>query len=927
MADGGGVVLLTGACGFLGSQIARRLLVDTTCTVIALVHAEDGQTARQRTARGWWEWTDLADAIGQRVEPLAGDVSAPRLGLGDAEFDALARRVTHVVHTAADLRVDAPLDVLRRTNVDGTAHTLELARAAHDDHGLETFAHVSSAYVCGRRRGAIEEDSFTDAFGFSTAYEQSKFESEALVRAARSELPVSIFRPGMVVGDSRTGAVKTFNTFYAPLRLYLSGKLPFVPAARSLRLNIVPVDYVAEAVSRLTFDRRAAGLTFHLVAPTASLPTVGELLEAVRAWAAERLDLRLRRPPCVPLGVPYLPGSAPRGSALKALQVLRPYLADWRTFARNNVDYLVGPYQPAWRDFLPKLLEYAVGHSFLQRSERTIHEQVVYRLSSTRWPVIYHDIDARGTSTRSAREVRREMLAATAALRVLGVGPGDRVAIVGPNSSRYLTLDVAIGLVGATSVPLYTTSPPNEIDALVAASGARLLLIGAPAVLARWAELHISLPTVNFGRTPSPAQADGRILSWAEFLALGAGAGEQPPAPVTFSGLATLRYTSGTTGPPKGVAFDHANLRWMAETMAGLLPWQARTRPARYLSFLPMNHVVEGILATYSAYFLPAAVEIYFLEDFHALAPALRKARPSIFFSVPRVYEKVWQTLAEDRAGRWYLALPGGLRKNLLRLVLRQAVLRKAGFDHCSQVIVGSAAVPEALLESFRELGIEIHNAYGLTEAPLVTLNRPGANRLGTVGEPLPDTQLAIASDGEVLVRGPQVMRGYFGPDLEQPFVDGWLLTGDLGRLTAEGSLVIDGRKKEIIATSYGKKVQPARVETLLRQIPEVTEAMLVGEGRPYCAALLWTAAGESTESISLGVESVNSQLSHAEQIKRWTVLPDDLSIERGDLTPNLKLKRGAVARRFGGVVQRLYEHREPAGTHQDSPVGAAVAR
>jgi long-chain acyl-CoA synthetase len=178
---------------------------------------------------------------------------------------------------------------------------------------------------------------------------------------------------------------------------------------------------------------------------------------------------------------------------------------------------------------------------------------------------------------------------------------------------------------------------------------------------------------------------------------------------------------------------------------------------------------------------------------------------------------------------------------------------------------------------------------------------------LGTVGQPLPESQLAIGDDGEVLVRGPQVTPGYDGADLEQPFRDGWLLTGDLGSLTADGSLVIEGRKKELIATSYGKKVQIARVEGLLRQIPNVTEALLIGEAQPYCAALLWTADGERTAALAEGIERVNSQLAHAEQIKRWAVLADDLSIERGDLTPNLKLKRGAVASRFAQEIEALY--------------------
>jgi long-chain acyl-CoA synthetase len=248
------------------------------------------------------------------------------------------------------------------------------------------------------------------------------------------------------------------------------------------------------------------------------------------------------------------------------------------------------------------------------------------------------------------------------------------------------------------------------------------------------------------------------------------------------------------------------------------------------------------------------------------------------------------------------------LFKGLLRWTGRRGVLVRAGLDRSVQLMVGSAAVSEHLLRSFQELGIEIHNAYGLTEAPLVTLNRAGSNQLGTVRQPLPETKIAIAADGEVLVQGPQVTSGYAGEGVDQPLRDGWLLTGDLGHRTEVGDLVIEGRRKEIIATSYGKKIQTARVEELLRQIPGVAEAMVVGEARPFCTALLWTdAEGIPSAAIAGGVEQANSQLSHAEQLKRWTVLPNDLSIERGDLTPNLKLKRVAVARRFEHVIEGLY--------------------
>jgi long-chain acyl-CoA synthetase len=263
--------------------------------------------------------------------------------------------------------------------------------------------------------------------------------------------------------------------------------------------------------------------------------------------------------------------------------------------------------------------------------------------------------------------------------------------------------------------------------------------------------------------------------------------------------------------------------------------------------------------------------------------------------------------------------------KRALGALLRWQTLRKTGLDRCVQLMAGSAPCGEGLLQNFRELGIEIHNAYGMTEAPLVTLNRLGANRLGTVGEPLPQTEIRVAEDGEVLVRGPQVMAGYWavrpddqaGGETVQPFRNGWLLTGDLGYLSPEGSLVLKGRKKELFKTSYGKYVQPAKVEALLREIPGVAEAMLVGEERPYCVALLWVQGkvldADAGQLIDRLVGQVNHGLSHPEQVKRWAVLANDLSIEAGDLTANLKLKRQAITRRLGDVLEGLYDGISPS--------------
>jgi long-chain acyl-CoA synthetase len=358
--------------------------------------------------------------------------------------------------------------------------------------------------------------------------------------------------------------------------------------------------------------------------------------------------------------------------------------------------------------------------------------------------------------------------------------------------------------------------------------------------------------------------------------------------------------------------------------MASLVPWSVRTRPVRYLSFLPMNHVVEGILGTYSAYNLPAPVEVTFLEDFRRVASTLPTVWPTVFFSVPRLYQKVWEELGRSAIGGQYQRLREGLLRHALRPAVRRMVLRRAGLDRCAQLIAGSAPVDDQLLLSFRQLGVEIHNAYGLTEAPLVTLNRLGRNRIETVGEPLPETEIRIAGNGEVLVRGPQVTAGYLDED-EQPVRDGWLSTGDLGHLTEDGWLVLDGRKKDLLKTAYGKYLQPSKIEAMLRRIPGVTEAMVVGEGRSFCAALLWVEGTCDAAMIDAALIDANRRLSHPEQVKRWAVLPNDLSIEGGDLTANLKLKRHPVEVRFRGVIDSLYEEHPTASIRPVVGVGVGI--
>ncbi|MCU0612744.1 MAG: AMP-binding protein, partial [Candidatus Eisenbacteria bacterium] len=506
------MILVTGATGFVGTRVIRELL-HLRLPIAAVVRTPPDEAAARLT-RAWWDWPDLAALIGTAVHPCAGDLTKPGLGLSPADA-ALLRDTSHVVHVAADIRLQAPLEELRGVNRDGTGRVLELARSFRS---LQRVLHVSTAYVAGNRPGSVGEQDLSAEFGFRNGYELSKFEGEQLVRGAMASLPATVVRPGMVVGDSVTGAVATFNTFYLPVRLYLQRRLHLAPVSPSLRLPLVPVDYVARSIAVLLTDPRAAGSTVHLVPPHEASPTVSALVDAVRGWALHHLDVRLPRPLFLPIPVPrrlrtFRAGHSPGGT----LWALLPYSFGLR-LQRENADRLLGPYGHDWRTMLPALLSYAVARGFMHRAERTVHEQVAFRLSRSSRPIRYHDIVDGKVETLPASHVAAAIRAAGRSLHALGVRKGDRVSIVGPNCSRYLAIDVALGLAGAVSVPLYPTTPPAELHRLIAAAEARLAFVCGDAADALCVNAGVRI--VSFGRDPP---LNPGVMAWDAFLKAGEG--------------------------------------------------------------------------------------------------------------------------------------------------------------------------------------------------------------------------------------------------------------------------------------------------------------------------------------------------------------------------------------------------------------------
>lgn len=591
-----GSIFISGGTGFLGTELCARLLDICDSPIHVLVRAADQAEALHRLREAWQHDGALYASIGTRAFPVVGDFTQPGLGLDAEAADRLRRQASHVFHVGAEVGFQKGEAELMAVNREGTRNMLAFAGTLE---GLQRFVYVSTAYVAGQRSGVIRED---DPVGtaFSSLYERSKAEAEGLVRAF--ELPFVICRPGMIVGDSRTGRAKNFNTVYYVMKRMLLGRLRVLPVKRDQRLNVVPVNYVAEAVAKLGFSEASEGRTFHLTCPTAMQPRAGELTDYVRAWAAKNLGVRLPRPAFLPLNAVKRLGlihnekpGEKRRTPLSNMLTLAPYFFSDQDFDRTNTDAVCGPYALDWRDAIDALLTFACQANFMRQTGQTVFEQAMTRRASARHPIHYYDVTSDGLRRVSGREVNERVATIANALRSWGIHKGDRVALTGINSVDYLALEQAVGLVGATSVPIYYTTPIPEAELLLTKSGAKWFFVGDRRIMAHIEEMKADVRCVAFSAAREIMKPN--VMTWEAFMAGGA-----TPAPVEYPApedLATIRYTSGTTGEPKGVMFNFKQLTWMGRVLTGLLTWEDRNRPLRYLSFLPLSHVVEGISRLY----------------------------------------------------------------------------------------------------------------------------------------------------------------------------------------------------------------------------------------------------------------------------------------------------------------------------------------
>ncbi|HET7747227.1 MAG TPA: long-chain fatty acid--CoA ligase [Vicinamibacteria bacterium] len=561
----------------------------------------------------------------------------------------------------------------------------------------------------------------------------------------------------------------------------------------------------------------------------------------------------------------------------------------------------------------------------------------------------------------SSEELRRAVEEVSMGLRELGVGPGDRVALLSENRPEWAMVDLAALCAAAVDVPIYPSLPGSQVAYILKDSGAKVLFVSTAAQARKAAEVRAQTPELQHViafdggggtgvTTFAELRARGRDALAADRHAVEARAKSLGPDDV-----ATIIYTSGTTGDPKGVMLTHWNI--VSNVLGGEKVFTDFGPTDVALSFLPLCHIFERMAGHYLM--LYKGVTIAYAEGVEQVPANMAEVRPTIMCSVPRLYEKMYARVREKVASdppqrqkifHWAVGVgrewfrhhvegtsPGPLLrlKHALadRLVLSKVRARLGG--RLRVFISGGAPLAKDINEFFGAMGMLILEGYGLTEtSPVIAVNRPERPRPGTVGPPLDGVEVRIAEDGEILTRGPHVMKGYYNkPEATREAIDaeGWFHTGDIGHLDESGRLVITDRKKDIIVTSGGKNIAPQPIENRLKSSPFIAEVVMIGNRRNFPSALVvpnfpnleaWArgkglAAASREELVrhpevvdhyEKTVQELTRDLASFERIKKIALLPSEFTQDTGELTATLKVKRRVVEEKYKQIIDRLYE-------------------
>lgn len=558
----------------------------------------------------------------------------------------------------------------------------------------------------------------------------------------------------------------------------------------------------------------------------------------------------------------------------------------------------------------------------------------------------------------STREVKDIVDRLSAGLIALGIGCGDmsvegrdKIAILSKNRPEWVFLDLAVQQIGAVLVPIYPTAHANDISFIMNDASVKMLFFNDADLTEKVQQMIATVPSLR--EIVSFERIEG-FRHWQELLHLGTQEHflkiEEASARINTEDLFTIIYTSGTTGSPKGVMLSHHNV---LSNVMSTLPDFPLTLNTRVLSFLPLNHIFERMV-TYI--FLFAGASIHYAESLDTLGENFKEVKPEMFTTVPRLLEKVFEKImakGNEQTGikhkLFFWALRLGAKYDIqergsagyrLQLALARKIVfkkwREALGDEVKCIVTGAAACPVKLIRLFSAAGIPILEGYGQTESsPVISVNQlnDAAWMIGTVGPVIDGVDVKIAEDGEILCKGPNVMMGYYKrPDLTaETVIDGWLHTGDIGTLVNGKFLKITDRKKEIFKTSGGKYVAPQPIENKLAESPFIEQVMIVGAGEKFTGALIvpsqkalgdWCRQrGIDANGASYGllhhpqvhhhfqqiINEANKHFNKVEQVKKFELLPTEWSIEGGELTPTLKLKRKVIMEKYNDIVRRIY--------------------
>jgi long-chain acyl-CoA synthetase len=564
----------------------------------------------------------------------------------------------------------------------------------------------------------------------------------------------------------------------------------------------------------------------------------------------------------------------------------------------------------------------------------------------------------------STEEFGRRVRHLCLGLKDLGLRRGDKVVILSENRPEWVIADHANLCLGAITVPIYTSLVPEQIKYIIEDSDAQAVFVSSEELWKKIEAIKPSLGQVRYYISFLETTPAG-VLSLSEVMTRGRKLEEKDPA--LFESLvqevkpedeASLIYTSGTTGLPKGVVLTHSNFLSNVQTVSTIIEFSDKDT---VLSFLPLSHVLERMV-TFTYIF--KGCQIAYAESLETVAENLLEIRPHIMVSVPRVFEKIYAKVMDNvlssstlkkRIFYWALKvgkeygrrklnkekIPGGLqrKRNLAHKLVYSKIIEKTG-GRVRFFVSGGAPLSKDIAEFFYALGLVILEGYGLTEtSPVVSVNTFADIRLGTVGKPIPGVEVKIAPDGEILTRGPHVMKGYYRKEAEtrEAFEGGWFHTGDIGHIDKDGFIVITDRKKDIIVTAGGKNVAPQPIENILKTNPYISNAVVVGDRRRFVCALIvpnfeklekyarsasipFASRAELIRNeqvvnfLKAEVDRATPNLAQYERVKRIAILDRDFEIDKDEMTPTLKVRRNIIERQYRSIIDALYEGEKNSG-------------